>query len=84
MKDLPLFKDLPAIGGLPSKVKTFIRDKAIERARTRIIVAGSDPKTFSEEDLEIVVKEEEDKLKGWIREKGILVVLAMFGVHFLG
>lgn len=84
MKDLPTIKDIPVISGLPSKVKTFIREKAIERAQTRIIVAGSDPKSFSEEDLEIVVKEEEDKLKSWIREKGVLVVLAMFGIHFLG
>lgn len=84
MKDLPIIKDIPVISGLPSKVKTFIREKAIERAQTRIIVAGSDPKSFSEEDLEIVVKEEEDKLKSWIREKGVLVVLAMFGIHFLG
>jgi len=84
MKDLPAIKNIPVVSGLPNKVKTFIREKAIERARTRIIVAGSDPKSFSEEDLEIVVKEEEDKLKGWIREKGVLVVLAMFGIHFLG
>ena len=84
MKNLPTIRDIPVISALPSKVKTLIRDKAIERARTRIIVAGSDPKSFSEEDLEIVVKEEEDKLKGWIREKGVLAVLAMFGIHFLG
>ena len=72
------------LSAIPNKYKRFIRDKAIDRARTRIIVAGNDPRQFSQEDLEIVVKEEEDKLKQAVKEKGLLAVLAMLGLNFFG
>jgi len=75
-------KNLPVIGVVPNKYKRYIRDKAIERARTRIIVAGNDPRKLSQEDLEVVVREEEDNIKGSIREKGLLAVLAMLGLNF--
>jgi len=77
-------KNLPVVTAIPRKYRSFIREKAIERARTRIIVAGSDPRKFSQEDLEIVVREEEDKIKGSIKEKGLLAVLAFFGLNFFG
>ncbi len=77
-------KGLKVITSIPSKYKSLIRDKAINRARTRIIVAGGDPATFSEEDLEIVVREEEDNINSAIKQRGLLAVLALFGVHILG
>lgn len=75
-------KTVPFVGAVPRKYKRYIRDKAIERARTRIIVAGNDPRKLSLEDLEVVVREEEDKIKGSIKEKGLLAVLAMLGLNF--
>ena len=69
---------------IPNKYKSFIRNKAIDRARTRIIVAGNDPRNFTQEDLEIVVKEEEDKIKQAIKEKGLLAILAALGLNFFG
>ncbi len=75
---------LPVVGAIPRKYRSFIREKAIDRARTRIIVAGNDPRKMSQQDLEVVVKEEEDKLKGSIKEKGLLAVLALLGLNFLG
>jgi len=69
---------------IPNKYRGIIREKAINRARTRIIVAGNDPRNFSQEDLEVVVKEEEDKIKSSIKEKGLLAVLALFGLNFIG
>lgn len=75
-------KTVPFVGSMPSKYKRYIRNKAIERARTRIIVAGNDPRKLSKEDLEVVVREEEDKIKGSIKEKGLLAVLAMLGLNF--
>jgi len=47
-------------------------------------VAGNDPRNFNSEDLEVVVKEEEDKIKQSIKEKGLLAVLAMLGLNFFG
>lgn len=74
--------NLPVVTAIPRKYRGYIREKAIERARTRILIAGSDPMQFNQEDLEIVVREEEDKIKGSIREKGLLAVLAFFGLNF--
>jgi hypothetical protein len=73
-----------AITYIPRKYKSALRDKAISRARTRIIVAGGDPKTFSANDLEAVVREEEDKLKASVKEKGLLAVLALLGLNLFG
>ena len=69
---------------ISKKYSGYIREKAIDRARTRIIVAGNDPRNFTPEDLEIVVKEEEDKIKQSIKEKGLLAVLAALGLNFFG
>lgn len=81
---LAIMKEANPLQVIPRKYRGAIRNKAIDRARTRIIVAGSDPRTISAEDLEIVVKEEEDKIKGSIREKGLLAVLALLGLNLFG
>ena len=77
-------KQLSVISYLPNKYRTTVRNKAISRAQTRIIIAGGEPSTFSEEDLEIIVREEEDKIKSSIREKGLLAVLALLGLNLFG
>lgn len=74
-------KTIPYVGTAPNKYRSYIRDKAIERARTRIIVAGNDPRKLSQEDLEVVVREEEDKIKSAMKEKGVLAVLALLGLN---
>lgn len=81
---LTVMRDVNPIRVIPQKYRSVIREKAIDRARSRIIVAGSDPRTISSQDLEIVVKEEEDKIKGSIREKGLLAVLALLGLNLFG
>ena len=78
------FKKPQFIETVPLKINQHIRDKAIDRAKTRIAVAGSDPKKMSQMDLEILVKEEEDQIRGSIKEKGILAVLALLGINLLG
>lgn len=72
------------ISYIPDKYRQLLRDKAIARARTRIVIAGRDPEQFAEEDLEVVVREEEDKIRGEIRDKGLLAVLALLGLNFFG
>ena len=57
-----------------------IRDKAIERANTRILIAGRRPEDFSDEELEIIVREEEDKIKGSAKEKGLVVLASLLGL----
>ena len=75
---------VPYLGVIPRKYRKFVREKAIDRARTRIIVAGNDPRKISQQDLEIVVREEEDKIKSSIKERGLLAVLALLGLNFFG
>jgi len=77
-------KNLPVIGVVPKKYQSIVRDKAISRARTRIIVAGGNPASFNQEDLEVIVREEEDKIKQGIKEKGFMAILALLGLNFLG
>lgn len=62
------------------KLQQKIREKAISRAKTRIVLAGKTPEDFNEEQLEIIVKEEEDKIKGSAKEKGLLVLLSLLGL----
>jgi len=77
-------KSIPYVDVVPRKYRSYIREKAIDRARTRIIVAGNDPRKMSSEDLEVVVREEEDKIKSSIRDKGLLAVLALLGLNLFG
>ncbi len=69
---------------IPNRYKSALREKAIKRAETRIIIAGRKPADLGAEDLEIVVQEEEDKLRTEIREKGLLAVLALLGLTWFG
>lgn len=57
-----------------------IREKAIERANTRILIAGRQPDDFSDDELEIIVREEEDKIKGSVKEKGLVVLASLLGL----
>lgn len=72
------------ISYIPNKYRRMVRNKAIKRAKTRIIIAGRDPAQFTEEDLEVVVSEEESKIRGEIREKGLFAVLALLGINLFG
>ena len=69
---------------IPRRYRSAIREKAIKRAETRIIIAGRRPQDLGPEDLEIVVQEEEQKLRSEIREKGLLAVLALLGLSWFG
>ena len=62
------------------KLKQKVRDKAISRAKTRIVLAGKSPEDFNEQELEIIVKEEEDKILGSAKEKGLLVLMSLLGL----
>ncbi|WP_109340982.1 hypothetical protein [Saliniradius amylolyticus] len=59
-----------------------IRNKAISRAETRILLAGKKPEQFSEEELEIIVKEEEESIKSSFKEKGLMGLAALLGLSF--
>lgn len=67
-----------------SKIEQKIRDKAIMRANTRIIIAGKTANDFDEAQLEVIVREEEEKIKGNAKERGLMVLAAMLGLSLWG
>lgn len=69
---------------LLSRYKKTIREKAIKHAKTRIVLAGKKPEDFTPEDLEIIVKEEEDKIIATFKEKGAIAALAFLGIGWFG
>ncbi|WP_191600405.1 hypothetical protein [Marinomonas algicola] len=69
---------------ITKKYRKILREKAISRAKTRIVLAGRKAEEMSEEDLEVVVQEEEQKIKSEVKEKGLLAVLALLGISLFG
>lgn len=57
-----------------------IRESAIQAANSRIILAGRKADELTPDDLEVIVKEEEDKIRGRIKEKGLMAVAAVLGL----
>lgn len=70
------------LGGLKRKIDTRIREKAIARATTRIYLHGKRPEEYDADLLEVIVKEEEDKLKSELKDKSIIMLLAALGLSF--
>jgi CRISPR/Cas system-associated protein Csx1 len=65
---------------LKTSIKSKIRNKAISRSETRILLAGRKVSDFSEEELEVIVREEEDKIYSSLKEKGLLAAIAVLGI----
>lgn len=70
------------LGGFKQKINARIREKAIARATTRIYLHGKRPEEYDADLLEVIVKEEEDKLKGELKDKSIIMLLAALGLSF--
>lgn len=65
---------------LKKKIAKKVREKAIKRAESRIMLAGKTPEDFNEVQLEVLVKEEEDKIFSSYKEKGLLVLASLLGL----
>lgn len=63
--------------------ETRLREKAIEKAKVRIVLHGRSVEDYSPDDLEIIVKEEEDKLREGLKNKGLYAVMAFLGFNAL-
>lgn len=72
------------IKSISNRYKTTIREKAIRQAKARIILTGKTPQDFSADDLEIIVQEEEVKIKSALKDKGLLAALALLGLSLFG
>jgi hypothetical protein len=64
---------------LIEKYRREIRERAIQRTKARIAVLGKSVEDYSKEHLEIIVSDEEQKLKQEIKDKSLLGALALLG-----
>lgn len=72
------------MGGIKDKLlyryRDTIREKAIARAKARIALSGRSPAALSEDELEVIVKEEEDKIKQVIYGSSIAAIMLVLGI----
>lgn len=68
---------------LSKRVRLKVRKKAFSNAQSRIIASGGNIDQLSADDLEVLVKEEEDKIISAYKDKGIVFLLALIGLDFL-
>jgi len=68
---------------LSERVRLKVRKKAFSNAQSRIIASGGNIDQLSADDLEVLVKEEEDKIISAYKDKGIIFLLALIGLDFL-
>lgn len=62
------------------KIRLNIRRRAIENAKVTIILAGRDINTFSEDDLEVIIADEERKIIDKMKSMSIVGILAFLGI----
>ena len=66
------------------KYRESIREKAIEKVKSRLILAGKKAEELDEESLEHLVKEEEDIIISKMKGSAGVAILALFGIGGLG
>jgi hypothetical protein len=62
------------------KYRSKIRERAISQAKAQIALAGKKVADYSEEDLEIIVLNEEEKVKRSMKTSGLVVILIALGL----
>ena len=58
-----------------------IREKAIKEVKVKIAMANKSIDDFERDELEVLVKEEEQKIKARYKENGVLLLLAYLGLN---
>ena len=66
---------------LVSKYRSKIREQAISRAKKRLAAAGKSVSSFSADELEIIVREEEEALITDIKTGSVFAALLILGVN---
>ncbi len=77
--------DYPAIKGreLKEAVTLKIREKAILSAKARLAENHKSFDDYSDEELEIIILDEENKIKDDLKTKSLVGALAILGLDFL-
>jgi hypothetical protein len=64
-----------------NKYRSVIREKAIIQAKKRIALSDKKVKDFSQDELEVIVLAEEEKVKSALRQSGIVALLITLGLN---
>ena len=59
-----------------------LRQKALLRTRARLVENRVDIDALSDEELEVIIADEEDKLIGEYKSKGLIALLALLGISW--
>ena len=59
-----------------------LRERAILRTRARLVESGVDIDKLSDEELEVIIADEEDKLIGEYKSRGLIALLALLGISW--
>ena len=59
-----------------------LRERAILRTRARLVESGVDIDKLSDEELEVIIVDEEDKLIGEYKSRGLIALLALLGISW--
>ena len=74
-------KKLSAIkDGVVGRYQSRIREKAITQAKARIALSHRNIKDFSESELEVIVQDEEQKVKGSLKQSAVVAALIVLGL----
>jgi hypothetical protein len=63
-----------------NKYRSKIRERAITQAKAQIALAGRKVEDYSPEDLEVIVLNEEEKVKSSMKTSGLVVILIALGL----
>ena len=63
------------------KYRSVIREKAIDQAKVEIALAGKKVSDYDEEQLEIIVKAQEDKIVQRYKNSTLIVLLLALGIY---
>jgi hypothetical protein len=66
--------------GIVGKYRSKIRERAITQAKARIALSERRFEEFTEDELEIIVKDEEDKVKRSVKQSAVVAVLITLGL----
>ena len=66
--------------GVVGKYDARIRERAITQAKARIALSERDFDDFTEDELEIVVQDEEEKVRRGIKQSAVVALLITLGL----
>lgn len=66
--------------GLINRYRSKVRERAITQAKARIALSQKPFEDLTEDELEIIVRDEEDKVKTSLKQSAVVAVLIALGL----